>query len=688
MNFSIIIINYNLSNEVKNCINSLISIFSKSTFEIILVDNHSEDKSIINIANHFSNQSNLNFTFYQTEENLGFGNACNLAAKVAKAPILFFLNPDTIISTDIFENVNHQFNLDRKIGIIGLNVSESKIFDFSAGYFPNPILESFNIISLGRIIEALFMKIRAQLNKEKNLRVQWVMGAALFIRKELFELVDAFDSQYFLYFEEMDLCKKVIQKEWDVRYLSNLKVKHIGSVSTKKNYYFFTKMFYKGKLLFLRKHGTKFKFNFYKSLLSLHFNIQLFFWGIFKSKRRAKVRGKIRAFREVSKNINSPEKITKSTYFKKKVVINLLMIRSKIAGGGKYAQKIVESLSKIDDQNDYYLFVSEQGKQNFEINSPNFHFKIASFNPDSVLVRIFWEQLILPIKIFRIKPDVIFTPTVATPLLYNGNFLTTIHDLAYKSKTKYSLLRRIYVKFVTLISAKKSSTIFTVSNFSKAEIEKEFKLKEPNIILTYNGVEDIFFKEYDEEEKYNFIKKYNLKNNFILYVGAIEPGKNLDKLFEAFAKLLKIITFEIELVITAGMGWNQEFVLENLNKLGIQDKVHFLPYISEKELPILYKTSAMLAYLSSYEGFGIPVLEALAAGTPVLTSDSAAIAEFAGDSVVSVNPENIDLITSNMLRILTDKKFVQSKIKIGNQVAQNFRWDNSAKIIHKQIISC
>ncbi len=161
-----------------------------------------------------------------------------------------------------------------------------------------------------------------------------------------------------------------------------------------------------------------------------------------------------------------------------KIAVNLLPIRKNIAGGGKYAQQILYELSKIDDRNQYYLFVSEQGKPNFEIKTDNFNFFITKFNPEFIISRILWEQFIFPFKLRKLKPDVIFTPAVAIPLFYRGNFFTTIHDLAYKSKKKYSFLRRKYVQIVTSISARKSSVIFTVSNFSKAEIERGVQTRE------------------------------------------------------------------------------------------------------------------------------------------------------------------------------------------------------------------
>lgn len=368
-----------------------------------------------------------------------------------------------------------------------------------------------------------------------------------------------------------------------------------------------------------------------------------------------------------------------------KIAINLLPFRETIAGAGKYAQNIIHELSKIDSLNEYFLYVSEKGKNNFEITTKNFNIIIAKFNPESVIIRIFWEQFIFPFKLRKLKPDIVFTPSVAIPFLYKGRFFTTIHDLGYKSKTKYSFLRKTYIKLITIIASKKSSIIFTVSNFSKAEIERELKIKNKEVLVTYNGVDEIYFRDYTPDEKSDFKKKYKLPDNYVLYVGAIEPGKNLDKLFIAFSKFSKKSDLDLFLVLTSGIGWKKEFLIDMLKELGIKDKIIFLPYIPEIELPLLYKCSKMLIYLSSYEGFGIPVLEALAAGTTVITSRSEAIIEFAGQSVIPVEPNNIDEIVSSIFKVIDNKDYILSKVEEGKKIAQKFRWANSAKIIYNQM---
>ncbi len=315
MDLSIIIINYNLTNEVNNCISSLLNISYDFDFEIILVDNHSEDKSIIKIADKFVQDDKFKFIFFRTEKNLGFGQACNLAVQRSSGRILFFLNPDTLIKENVFQDVLIEFNnLPSNNGVVGLNVNSNKLLDYSAGFFPNYLYEILNVFLIGRYFEALYVKYKSLICRDNKLNVDWVMGAALFINRELFEEIKGFDSDYFLYFEEMDLCKNVSLKGFPIIYLFNTKIEHLGSVSSKKNYYFFTKMFYKGKLLFTKKHQDKYAFNLFKKFFFFTFINQIVFWWLLKIKDKAKSSGKINAFRELLKNLETPEKITNLPY--------------------------------------------------------------------------------------------------------------------------------------------------------------------------------------------------------------------------------------------------------------------------------------------------------------------------------------------------------------------------------------
>jgi glycosyltransferase involved in cell wall biosynthesis len=282
------------------------------------------------------------------------------------------------------------------------------------------------------------------------------------------------------------------------------------------------------------------------------------------------------------------------------------------------------------------------------------------------------------------KIEILFTPSVAVPYFFSGRMVTTVHDIAYKKiKNKYSMVRRFYLACVTKLALKRSEVIFTVSNFSKEEIVREYNISPEKIHITYNGVNKYFSEPIDLIKSETIREKYKLPEKYILYVGAIEPGKNIERLLKVFSDLIKLNSQnDLFLVMTGGMGWKKNITFSLIKKLSISDRIIILPYIPEYELPIIYKLAKVLVYISYYEGFGLPVLEGLASGIPVLASDTPAIKEFAQNSAVLLNSLNEVSIKEELTDLLTNDGKRNELIKKGLLISKNFSWKNSAGIIH------
>jgi len=314
MNYSIIIINYNLSYEISTCLDSIYKHLNSNDFEIIIFDNNSDENSLEVLKSKVQTINANNISLIPHNKNIGFGQACNQAVLKASGKLLFFLNPDTLLERNIFNEMDNQFgNEFFKDKIVGLNVHQHNAIDYSAGFYPNLLFELLNTFSLGRFLEGLYVRFLAKSVKQNKIEVDWVMGASLIIPRNLFEIIGGFDPDYFLYFEEVDMCRRVKNKGYSIYYLPQIKVKHIGSVSTKKNYYFFTKLFYKGKLIFLKKHTSSKKFVIFKFLLQIHFINQAILWHLLKSKFPEKANGKLRAFKELRMFVSDPINISNSS---------------------------------------------------------------------------------------------------------------------------------------------------------------------------------------------------------------------------------------------------------------------------------------------------------------------------------------------------------------------------------------
>ncbi len=297
VDLSFIIINYNLAKEIDDCLESLLEKINSAgnlEFEVIIVDNNSPDNDLPPVEKKYKNN---NIKFYYLEENVGFGKGCNFGFSKASGKYICFLNPDTIIKEDIFLPVINMFKGDSKIGIIGPKQQvRPPLFDFSAGIYPNLLFELFNLAGMGVFLEGFLVSLFTKMNKNKNLRVDWILGAAIFIRAEIFEKINGFDRDYFMFYEEVDLCKRVSNEGYKIIYAPRLKIHHIGSVSGKKNYKLYTIRTYSSKNIFISKHNRSLKKVLMKSLLYIQLFSQILIWTVLYPVKGEKSKQKISAF--------------------------------------------------------------------------------------------------------------------------------------------------------------------------------------------------------------------------------------------------------------------------------------------------------------------------------------------------------------------------------------------------------
>jgi len=294
LDLSIIIVNYNLANEIENCLNSVAANFKEINYEIIIVDNNSTDKKLSEIEKKFQRED---IKFYYLEENIGFGKGCNYGFSKSSAKYICFLNPDTLITKPIMQPIIKLFEEDQSVGVIGpRQMLRKNFFDFSAGYYPNLFFEIFNLIWVGTYFEAFLVFLKTKLTSKTYFRLDWILGAALFIKADTFKRINGFDKDYFMFFEEVDLCKRVSELGYKIIYMPSISINHIGSVSGKKDYSLFTKRTYTSKFLYVSKH-CKFIYKFFMNfLISLQLFTQLLLWIIWFPFNMEKSKHKIEAF--------------------------------------------------------------------------------------------------------------------------------------------------------------------------------------------------------------------------------------------------------------------------------------------------------------------------------------------------------------------------------------------------------
>jgi glycosyltransferase involved in cell wall biosynthesis len=363
-----------------------------------------------------------------------------------------------------------------------------------------------------------------------------------------------------------------------------------------------------------------------------------------------------------------------------KIGVDCSSVLHEKTGVGNYVHNLLLNLAKIDTINNYMLFFqSLRHLDNEKITCYAFtHKKIVAIRAPKPLLDFFWYKLKFPsIELLTGKVD-IFHSNFYPPLIKKGKSIVTIYDMSFFA---YSALQTKAVQGFrnkVLESYHRASKIITISNFSKTEILKFLDIPEEKIEVIYPGV-TVNEPKYSNSDEEKLLSKYQLSGSYILFVGTIEPRKNIDVLLKAFEILLQKHKDRYELVIVGRLGWKYEEFLRKLRSSRAQSRIRMLGYVPDNDLPFIYKHASLFVYPSIYEGFGLPVLEAMANEVPVITSNLSSLPEVAGDAALLVNPHDEEQIAEMIDKVLSDSELRRQLIKRGRERVKKFSWMETAK---------
>ncbi|HAU30906.1 MAG TPA: glycosyltransferase family 1 protein [Desulfotomaculum sp.] len=343
------------------------------------------------------------------------------------------------------------------------------------------------------------------------------------------------------------------------------------------------------------------------------------------------------------------------------------------AGIANYVYHLLKELININRES-IYLINYEENESTAEYN------KIIIYNPFKRISKTILWYLYLGTQSNHLKRlDIIHNPTQGSTFFrFKQKYILTVHDITvFIVPKEHPVYRILFGKLLFPRTLKTADKIITDSNSTKKDLINYFNIPEEKIKVIFLGVDEKF-KPLDKEEINEVKQRYNLNFPFILYVGTLEPRKNIPTLIKAFYKLKKK-NIEHKLVITGKKGWKYKKIFETIDKLNLQKNVTFTGYVSDEDLPALYNTADLFVYPSLYEGFGFPPLEAMACGTPVITSNTSSLPEVVGDAGIMVNPYDVDGLADAMHEVLTNDGLREDMIKKGLERAKMFSWEKCAR---------
>src|SRR5688572_7205838 len=349
-------------------------------------------------------------------------------------------------------------------------------------------------------------------------------------------------------------------------------------------------------------------------------------------------------------------------------------------GIGTYVRNLLRQLGRQASAHEYVVLCREADFEIVEEYGPRFRPIIETAGAYSVS-----EQFAVPIGLRREAVDLFHAPHYVLPPLTPCRSVVTIHDCIHLRFPQYlpSRLGYAYARSSLWVAAHRSARILTVSEASKRDILRYFRVPESKVAVIYNAIDERFSEEPPADEVMRVRERYQLNDPFILYAGNIKPHKNLERLIEAFHIIRKGELEFVKLLIIGDEISKYAALRRTVHRYKLHKHVRFFGFVPDATLAILYRLARVFVFPSLYEGFGLPPLEAMASGTPVITSNVSSLPEVAGDAAMLIDPYETDAIAGAMRRVLMDDRLRDDMRERGLARAREFSWGRSVRRVRE-----
>ena len=343
------------------------------------------------------------------------------------------------------------------------------------------------------------------------------------------------------------------------------------------------------------------------------------------------------------------------------------------AGIHNYMAQVLNHLPLVADDCTYSIFSRHATALS---SRPGFEIHRSHWPTERRLARILWEQIAWPVMASRQDLDLVHGMAFATPLLTRKPSVVTVFDLSFiYFPERYPRLQRQYLRVQTARSCANARRVITISASGKQDVHSYFDIPLEQIDVVVPGVDPIY-RPLPPEQVQDFRTLKGIQEQIILHVGTLQPRKNISQLLEA---MVMLDVGDCQLVLVGGKGWYYDEIFARVVDLGLENRIRFTGYVPDAELPLWYNAASMLVFPSVYEGFGLPIVEAMACGTPVVAANSSSIPEAGGPAALYYKPDDVDEMVEYMTLILEDIEKAADLREKGLEHAQQFSWQRAGQ---------
>lgn len=346
------------------------------------------------------------------------------------------------------------------------------------------------------------------------------------------------------------------------------------------------------------------------------------------------------------------------------------------AGIHTYSRQLLEHLPH-DDQRQFLALLGDQHYQ------PPGHVRVyrTRWNTLQPPQRILWEQMFLPVIAARERLDVLHGLGFAVPIASSIPRVVTVHDLSFLLfPDNFRPFNRFYLSRITALSCRASRRVIAVSAATAADLSRLLGVDAGKIDVIYNGIDNVF-QPLPPEQVAAHRQQAGWPEQFILTVSTLEPRKNHLTLLDAYARYRRMSAQPLPLIIAGGKGWYWQEIFQRLMALQLQSHVHFLGFVAAEDLPWLYNAATLFVFPSRYEGFGMPLAEAMACGAPAITSTASSLPEVAGPAAVLVSPDDSEALAIALFEILNNPARQTDMRQAGLEHVAQFRWPRTVSSV-------